>query len=93
MVLELCSESLQKALQKKRWSFGERMSMALELVHGISYVHSMGTVHIYAYYIYISVSSKGRQLHALSMGSWKCVCIYLYLCWLSPLPPDHTLST
>jgi serine/threonine protein kinase len=45
IVLELCSDSLQKTLQKKRWSFGERMRMALELVHGISYVHSMGVLH------------------------------------------------
>jgi len=42
IVLELCTDSLQKALQKKRWPFADRMQMAVELLHGISYIHSMG---------------------------------------------------
>ena len=44
--MELCSDSLQKAMQKKRYSFAERMGMALEFVHGISYVHSMGNLQL-----------------------------------------------
>lgn len=45
IVLELCSDSLQKCLQKKRWAFADRMRMAIELVHGVSYMHSMGVFH------------------------------------------------
>jgi len=44
-VLELCSDSLQKNLLKKKYSFADRMNMSLELVHGVSYIHSKGIVH------------------------------------------------
>ena len=45
IVLELCSDSLQNCLRKARLPFGVRMGMALELVNGVSYVHSMGVFH------------------------------------------------
>ena len=45
IVLELCNDTLQRNMQKKKWSFAERMTMALELVHGVSYIHSKSVVH------------------------------------------------
>jgi serine/threonine protein kinase len=40
--MELCRDSLQRHLQARKWPVDERMQWAIQLVSGVSYMHSKG---------------------------------------------------
>eukprot|EP00960_Hanusia_phi_P002222 63728-Hanusia_phi.AAC.1 len=43
--MELCSDSLQKHLQKRRLSLHDRMRLGVEVLQGVTYLHANGIIH------------------------------------------------